>query len=299
MSACCVRQSSRITTAFAVWGAHSSERNRDEGMGSRRRRFRFGYPVSRGPAGSRPHVDVREPTTGSRTERGHRARGADDATRLAYVEVLTDAKAITAIGFLRRAVKHFSSYGITVERLLTDNGPAYRSTPGTPRVQRAPNQAARNLQFQRDIAVNHSTAALALDAPAPHSLLTRPHPPPWRPIETVGASTPQQPLRGPQSTPVQTRRTPGTPRHPRHPKTLSTRLDSQRSDAPDGADDSFRPGADAESASTTATTHQRRRLASRLIVWSVGRGDHVLANCARDRMVYETARDARDVGGPS
>ena len=46
----------------------------------------------------------------------------DDATRLAYVEVLADEKALTAVGFLRRAVKHFASYGITVERLLTDNG---------------------------------------------------------------------------------------------------------------------------------------------------------------------------------
>ena len=52
----------------------------------------------------------------------------DDATRLAYVEVLTDEKAITAVGFLRRAVKHYASYGISVERLITDNGSAYRST---------------------------------------------------------------------------------------------------------------------------------------------------------------------------
>ncbi|MGZ4239179.1 MAG: IS481 family transposase [Solirubrobacteraceae bacterium] len=52
----------------------------------------------------------------------------DDATRLAYVEVLTDEKATTAIGFLRRAVAHYASYGITVERLITDNGSAYRST---------------------------------------------------------------------------------------------------------------------------------------------------------------------------
>jgi transposase InsO family protein len=51
----------------------------------------------------------------------------DDATRLAYVEVLADEKAITAAGFLRRAVAHFASYGITVERLITDNGSAYRS----------------------------------------------------------------------------------------------------------------------------------------------------------------------------
>jgi transposase InsO family protein len=52
----------------------------------------------------------------------------DDATRLAYVEVLGDEKAVTAVGFLRRAIKHFASYGITVERLLTDNGSPYRST---------------------------------------------------------------------------------------------------------------------------------------------------------------------------
>jgi transposase InsO family protein len=52
----------------------------------------------------------------------------DDATRLAYVEVLCDEKASTAIGFLHRAVRHYATYGITVERLMTDNGSAYRST---------------------------------------------------------------------------------------------------------------------------------------------------------------------------
>jgi transposase InsO family protein len=52
----------------------------------------------------------------------------DDATRLAYVEVLSDEKAVTAVRFLRRAVAHFSTYGITTDRLITDNGGAYRST---------------------------------------------------------------------------------------------------------------------------------------------------------------------------
>ncbi len=52
----------------------------------------------------------------------------DDATRLAYVEVLADEKAITASGFLRRAVAFYRAHGITVERLMTDNGSAYRST---------------------------------------------------------------------------------------------------------------------------------------------------------------------------
>jgi transposase InsO family protein len=52
----------------------------------------------------------------------------DDATRLAYVEVLADEKATTAVGFLRRAVKHYATYGITIEQLITDNGSAYIST---------------------------------------------------------------------------------------------------------------------------------------------------------------------------
>jgi transposase InsO family protein len=52
----------------------------------------------------------------------------DDATRLAYVEVLADEKAITAIAFLARSVEHFASHGISVQALITDNGSAYRST---------------------------------------------------------------------------------------------------------------------------------------------------------------------------
>ena len=51
----------------------------------------------------------------------------DDATRLAYVEVLPDEKATTAIAFLRRAIAHYASWGVTVESVLTDNGSAYRS----------------------------------------------------------------------------------------------------------------------------------------------------------------------------
>jgi transposase InsO family protein len=52
----------------------------------------------------------------------------DDATRLAYVEVLADEKAKTAIGFLGRAVRFYRRHGIRVERLLTDNGSPYVST---------------------------------------------------------------------------------------------------------------------------------------------------------------------------
>jgi transposase InsO family protein len=52
----------------------------------------------------------------------------DDATRLVYVEVLDDEKAVTAVGFLRRAVAHFAAFGVRVERVMTDNGSAYRAT---------------------------------------------------------------------------------------------------------------------------------------------------------------------------
>jgi transposase InsO family protein len=52
----------------------------------------------------------------------------DDATRLVYVEVLDDEKAVTAVGFLRRALAHFAAFGVRVERLMTDNAPAYRAT---------------------------------------------------------------------------------------------------------------------------------------------------------------------------
>jgi transposase InsO family protein len=49
----------------------------------------------------------------------------DDATRLAYVEVLPDQRATTAIAFLRRCLAYFRSRGIRVERVMTDNGAAY------------------------------------------------------------------------------------------------------------------------------------------------------------------------------
>jgi transposase InsO family protein len=52
----------------------------------------------------------------------------DDCSRLAYAEVLTNEKATTAAGFLRRAIAFYGRHGIRVERVLTDNGSAYRST---------------------------------------------------------------------------------------------------------------------------------------------------------------------------
>jgi transposase InsO family protein len=51
----------------------------------------------------------------------------DDATRLAYAELLDDERGATAAGFLRRAVAWFQGYGVKVERVMSDNGACYRS----------------------------------------------------------------------------------------------------------------------------------------------------------------------------
>ena len=51
----------------------------------------------------------------------------DDATRLAYAEILSDERGTTATGFLRRAVAFFARHGIAVESVMTDNGSAYIS----------------------------------------------------------------------------------------------------------------------------------------------------------------------------
>ena len=51
----------------------------------------------------------------------------DDHSRVAYAEICADEKADTAIGVLRRAVAWFAERGVTVERVLSDNGSAYHS----------------------------------------------------------------------------------------------------------------------------------------------------------------------------
>ena len=79
-----------------------------------------------GRPGHRVNGDRRTRSRGIGWEYVHVA--IDDATRLAYVEVLEDEKAATAVGFLRRAIAHFAAFGIRVERLMTDNGSAYRAT---------------------------------------------------------------------------------------------------------------------------------------------------------------------------
>jgi transposase InsO family protein len=51
----------------------------------------------------------------------------DDHSRLAYSEILTDERKETAAAFWTRAAAYFASCGITIKRVLTDNGNCYRS----------------------------------------------------------------------------------------------------------------------------------------------------------------------------
>ncbi len=78
-----------------------------------------------GRVGHRIHGNRRTRVTGIGWEYTHIA--IDDHARLAYSEVLADETDETTAGFLRRAVAWYAAQGIAVERLQTDNGPAYRS----------------------------------------------------------------------------------------------------------------------------------------------------------------------------
>ena len=69
--------------------------------------------------------------------RGHRARGigwehlhvaVDDACRLAYTEILPTDRGADCVGFLRRAHAWFSSHGLLIEEVMTDNAWAYTHT---------------------------------------------------------------------------------------------------------------------------------------------------------------------------
>jgi transposase InsO family protein len=91
-----------------------------------------------GGAGKRAYGDGRRHAYATYTDLAGHRRGkkgwefvhvaVDDYSRLAYAEVLKDEKATTAIGFLQRAIAFYRRHGITIERVLTDNGSCYRAT---------------------------------------------------------------------------------------------------------------------------------------------------------------------------
>jgi transposase InsO family protein len=95
-------------------------------------------------AGELVHVDVKK--LGRFTRPGHRVTGrgpgrhssggkgwdavhvcVDDATRLAYVEVLPNELATTTVGFLERAIAWFAERGVEVRQVMSDNGSPYQS----------------------------------------------------------------------------------------------------------------------------------------------------------------------------
>lgn len=51
----------------------------------------------------------------------------DDASRLAYAEVLRDERTPRATAFLKRTVTWFAAHGVHVQALMTDNGSCYKS----------------------------------------------------------------------------------------------------------------------------------------------------------------------------
>jgi transposase InsO family protein len=51
----------------------------------------------------------------------------DDASRVAFVQVLADQRKESAVAFLQAAVGYYAKLGVRVERVMTDNGSCYRS----------------------------------------------------------------------------------------------------------------------------------------------------------------------------
>ena len=81
--------------------------------------------VKIGRVGHRIHGDRTTRVKGIGWEYVHAA--IDDATRVAYSEVLRDELAVTAVAFFERARTWYAAQGISIEGVMTDNGSAYRS----------------------------------------------------------------------------------------------------------------------------------------------------------------------------
>ena len=92
-----------------------------------------GWRVHGRRAGKRNHQTHRDPSAG-RTRHygpvlgyGYLHTALDDHSRLAYTEILPNETRETAAAFLTRATAWYAAAGITIERVISDNGSCYRS----------------------------------------------------------------------------------------------------------------------------------------------------------------------------
>jgi transposase InsO family protein len=51
----------------------------------------------------------------------------DDASRIAFTQIKPDERKRSAVAFLKAAVAYYAGLGVTVERVMTDNGSCYKS----------------------------------------------------------------------------------------------------------------------------------------------------------------------------
>ena len=135
------------STLHAVWTRHGVSRLSD----LERRQGRVVRRIETTHPGELIHLDVKKqakiPKGGGWRVKGRAACTLDNGkggrpklgyayihsaidaySRLAYSEVHADEQAVTAAAFWRRARAFFGSYGIVVERVMTDNGACYRGT---------------------------------------------------------------------------------------------------------------------------------------------------------------------------
>lgn len=102
------------------------------------RRYQYDHP------GGLIHIDIKKL---GRFERvGHRITGdrtgpsksrgvgwefvhvcIDDASRVGFSQIYPDEKAASAVTFLRAAIAYYNSFGVTVTRVMTDNGSCYKA----------------------------------------------------------------------------------------------------------------------------------------------------------------------------
>jgi transposase InsO family protein len=92
-----------------------------------------GHKVHGRAAGARNSSAHRDPTRQRKAAGrpnlgyGYLHNAVDDHSRLAYTEILPDETKQSAVAFWQRAHAYFTNCGITVTRVLTDNGSCYRS----------------------------------------------------------------------------------------------------------------------------------------------------------------------------